>query len=625
MKSIAHAILPSLLFVSPLPAENIVFPKAANVADVKRDYGAKGDGVTDDTAAIQRALTEKKNLICLPNGTYLVTATLRWGDKEKRQVLQGQSTEGTIIRLRDGAAGFQEADEPQAVIWTGKAPAQRFRNGIRNLTVDTGKGNAGAIGVQFIANNQGGMRAVTIRSGDGAGPIGLDLGYTDEQGPCLLEGIKVVGFDIGIFTKHAVDSVTLENLTLEGQRRYGFVNDGQCINVRGFTSTNRVPAFYNMRGPGLVTMLDAKITGSGEAAIINEAALFARNLATSGYKLAIANTGGTKENAAGPQVAEFVSHKVLSLFPSTGRSLNLPHNAVPDVPWDDAAQWASVAAFGPPRTVELIHRDTGKKLPMTDWSQALQRAIDSGATTVYFPANGGEMPVLGPVHLRGKLRRLIGCEVGLGNIVKDTNRPTDYQDEFRARFILSDGESPVVRVEHFMTWYASPGFEQRSTRTLVVASMSIYELLTAPGGGDVFLDDVRGKQIHVRGTSLWARQLNLEGHEVPRLLNEGGKVSVLGLKTEGSNTISVVRGGGSTEILGGFVYANRDGTGQTMCVNEDSALSVTLGETTTKKGRAFDILVRETRGSETKELRHGQAPSRAYGNMLPLFSSGAAR
>ncbi len=102
-------------------------------------------------------------------------------------MLQGQTRQGVRIRLPDRAAGFGDAATPKAVIWTGKKPAQRFRNSIRNLTVDTGKGNPGAIGIQFVANNQGSMRDVTIVSGDGAGVIGLDLGYTDEQGPCLIQ------------------------------------------------------------------------------------------------------------------------------------------------------------------------------------------------------------------------------------------------------------------------------------------------------------------------------------------------------------------------------------------------------------------------------------------------------
>jgi len=337
MKIVLRMAIVPFTAATPAFAENIIFPPGSGVIDVKAQYGAKGDGVTDDTAAIQRALTDEKSLIYLPNGTYLVSDTLRWGGKQKRQVLQGQSTDGTIIRLKDRAAGYQQADKPLAVIWTGRLPAQRFRNGIRNLTVDTGAGNAGAIGVQFIANNQGGMSDVSIRSGDGGGIIGLDLGYTDEQGPCLIAGVKVTGFDIGIHTKHAVDSVTFEHITVENQKRFGFVNEGQCISMRGFISTNNVPAFYNQRGPGVVTLLDAKLSGSGEAAILNEATLYARNVAVRGCKLAIQNNTGTKENAAGPMVAEFVSRKVLSLFPSPGGALNLPVKETPDVPWDGPA------------------------------------------------------------------------------------------------------------------------------------------------------------------------------------------------------------------------------------------------------------------------------------------------
>ena len=616
-------ILSCFLLTTAVFAEGIVFPEAANVADVKRDYGAKGDGVTDDTAAIQAALTERKNLIYLPDGTYLVSDTLRWGKNEKRQILQGQSTEGTIIKLVNSAPAYQNPAAPRPVIWTGKAPAQRFRNGIRNLTVDTGTGNPGAIGIQYIANNQGAMRYVTIRSGDGQGQIGLDLGYTDEQGPCLIDTVKVVGFDTGIYTKHAVDSVTLEHITLEKQNLYGFVNDGgQCVSMRDLKSTNNVPAFFNKRGPGLLAIFDSQLAGSGPAAIINEAAVFARKLETSGYEVAIQNEAGTNESAPGPNVEEFVSHEVLSLFPSAERSLNLQIKETPEIPWDDPSDWVNVADFGPPRQVTLVPIDKGKKRKEADWSEALQRAIDSGATTVYFPAHGEPMPILGTVHLRGKLRRLIGCEVQLGSIVQHTNRPTDYQDELRPRFILEDGEAPAVRVENFDSWYASPGFLQRSKRALVIGGMSIYEVVTESGSGDVFLDDIRGKALRVNKSNVWARQLNLEGHEEPRIFNDGGNVWVLGLKTEGNNTISLVTGGGKTEIAGGFVYSNRDGRGQTMFVNEDSDLSVTIGESKTNKGFVFETLVRETRGGETRELKHGDAPARGPGNMLPLFRGG---
>ena len=170
--SLAFLILSASAF-----AENIVFPPDAVCDVTKPPYSAKGDGLSDDTAALQKALDERQNLIYLPNGIYIISNTLRWGPNQKRQVLQGQSVDGTTIKLQDNCPGFSIPERPLAMVWTGKAPAQRFRNGLRNLTIDTGKGNAGAIGAQFIANNQGTIDTVHIRCGE-TGPIGLDLAYT---------------------------------------------------------------------------------------------------------------------------------------------------------------------------------------------------------------------------------------------------------------------------------------------------------------------------------------------------------------------------------------------------------------------------------------------------------------
>ncbi len=53
------------------------------------------------------------------------------------------------------------------MIYTGGAPAQRFRNSVRNVTIDSGRGNGGAVGLNFCANNQGAVYNVTLRSGPG--------------------------------------------------------------------------------------------------------------------------------------------------------------------------------------------------------------------------------------------------------------------------------------------------------------------------------------------------------------------------------------------------------------------------------------------------------------------------
>ncbi len=611
-------------------ADDVRYPPEANVVDItKPPYGAAGDGKRDDTAAFQKALADNVSLIYVPNGTYLLSDTLRWGPNQKRQILQGQSREKTVFKLKDACGGYGDPSNPQAMIWTGKSPAQRFRNSIRDLTVDSGAGNPGAIALQFIANNQGGIFDVTIRSGDaggkgGAGVIGLDLGYTDEQGPCLIKRVSVHGFDVGISIKHAVDSVTLEEIDLQGQRVAGLVNDGQCVSLRGLTSRNAVPAYVNKAGASLTAMIDSELSfsgeGKGDAAVVNEAGLFARNIVTRGYARAIANSAGTRRDAEGPTVEEFVSHSVLSAFPTPPKSLGLPIKPTPATFEEDPSKWVSITKFGPPRAITLIRQTDNKRFEREDWSEALQRAIDSGAVTIYFPVSKEEYGMYGPVHLRGNLRRMIGLEADWGKVVASNNEKTSYQPDTRAVFILDDGTGPQVTIERFSTWYSAPRFEQRSGRTLVLKNISIYDLETQPGSGDVFLEDVRCKEIDIHRSAVWARQLNPEGHEQPRIDNDGGQFWVLGLKTESQTTIAVTRNGGRSEIVGGFFYANRPADERIrMFVNDNSSFSFTGGGWKTKRGRAFDVIVEEIRDGQTRELTKEQAYGRGESSAVPLY------
>lgn len=618
------------------PSEPIVFPAAANVADVTRPpYNATPDDGTDDTAAFQKALADepRHTLIYVPDGTYLLSDTLRWGDKEKRQILQGQSRKGTILRLRDNAPGYTEAAVPKAMIWTGKRPAQRFRNGIRNLTLDIGRGNHGAIGAQFIANNQGGIQHVTIRSSDPAGRegfIGLDLGYTDEQGPCLIRHLTVEGFALGVSLRHAVNSVTLEFVELRGQRVSGIRNDGQVLSVRGLTSRNSVPAIHNL-GPGSLTLLDSELVGvegaADEPAILNEAVLLARGVRAVGYRRAVENRTGTRLHAEGPRVAEFLSHPVKRLGDhAPERSLNLPIRETPDVPWDAPETWASVTDFGPPVAVTFTRESDGKKFERTNWAPALQKAIDSGATTVYFPGGRADVEygVYGPVHLRANLRRLIGCEAALSGIVQSNDQRSMFKEsEAIPLFVLEEGQHPVVVVERFDTWYAAPGFEQKSDRTLVLRSLSFYELLTHPGTGDVFLEDTRAKKLRVDGSNVWARQLNPEGWEEPRMLIRGpGTLWVLGLKTESDTTVGQVVRGGLLEVCGSFNYANKNRISpKQLFINQGGTITAAFGEWVTRANAPFDLLEERHPDGRVLRMKKDQAYHRGTGSTAPLLSS----
>ncbi len=219
------------------PKENIAYPPNSGVINVTSpEYGAIPNDAKDDTEAIQKALSKFPNgsrVIYLPNGVYNISNSLHWPkgvrnrSDYKRTILQGQSKEGVIIQLQDNSPQFQNPNQPRPVISTGFDPdlnrnspefkasraAQRFGNSVRNLTINTGRRNPGAEGLNFVAHNQGAVRSVKIISGDGRGTTGLALTH-GEVGPLLVEDVEIVGFENGIRTHNGINSVTLQNITV---------------------------------------------------------------------------------------------------------------------------------------------------------------------------------------------------------------------------------------------------------------------------------------------------------------------------------------------------------------------------------------------------------------------------
>ncbi len=434
-----------LLAFVPLAAggEGIVFPPDAGVVDVTR-YGAIPDDGEDDTRAIQRALTEHptgNHLFYFPDGTYDISdvlmrypeedprgntlACLELRGSKKRNILQGQSEGGTVLRLRDSVP----QDFAGALLNFGQSPAQRFRNGLRNLTVSIGAGHPEATAVQFNASNQGTVSHVTILSEDAGhrGEVGLDLRHTDEIGPLLIEHLTVEGFDYGIRTAWQTASQTFEHVTLRNQRVLGWHNGfSQRVFVRGLRSENGVTALANVPygsgdpGQGGVVLVDAELRGteatSEVPAIRNHKSMYLRDVVTRGYGIVVSREMTAYRGNAGPvrQLLEEYWAKgsaenrrggAVMLFPSPDRMLRLPVEELPDVPWEsDLKQWSGPQQFASGGRGEAA----GHPDDTIDDTEAIQQAIDSGATTVYLPR--GRWIVAGTLRLRGNVRGLLGCE-----------------------------------------------------------------------------------------------------------------------------------------------------------------------------------------------------------------------
>jgi hypothetical protein len=602
-----------LLGCITLAAAAQTWPSHPNVVDVTQPpYSARGDGVSDDTAALQRALNEnvgRHRVLFFPKGTYLVSATLTWPkqyggrDNWGKTMLRGEDRDGCVLRLKD--ATFTDAEKPAAIMWCGGfGSADWFHNYVEQLTFDVGRGNPGATGLQFYSNNSGAVRDCRFLAAEDSGVTGLDLGHRDMNGPLLVRNCEVVGFQHGIATAHAVNGQVLEHIVLRGQRRVGFKNEGQTVTLRGLTSDNAVPAVSTY---GTLCLIEANLSGrdaAGKAPAIvnyNGGRIFLRDVVTRGYGRALADmktpdfgaawriTGTDRPGSEGPEIAEYASELVTSPFPSPPQSLRLPVKETPEVLWDDPKTWAVVDDFGADPT------------GAADSAAAIQKAIDSGATTLFLP---GHYNLRKTVEIRGKVRRL----VGLGGMI-------NYGKGLKPDFRLADGDAPVVVLEHFA--HIHGGLEIASRRTLVMRSVSDCDLTNAAAaqGGEIFMEDVVTHRLALKNQRLWARQLNVE-NEGTHFTNESSQAWILGYKTERGGTLVHNLGGGWTEVLGGFSYTTTAGKLAPMFVNDDSSVWAFFAEVCFN-GDPFTTLIRETRQGMTKSV------ARDAGGTLPY--SGYAR
>jgi len=144
----------------PAPVKSDIpgLPDGATWVNV-RTLGAKGDGRTDDTAALKKAIAQHRTLY-LPMGWYCVSDTLRL---RPNTVLVGLNPSATVINVPDKTSAFQGQGPPRPVI---EAP-QGGTNIITGIGVYTGAINARAVGVKWMAGADSMINDVRFHGGHG--------------------------------------------------------------------------------------------------------------------------------------------------------------------------------------------------------------------------------------------------------------------------------------------------------------------------------------------------------------------------------------------------------------------------------------------------------------------------
>jgi hypothetical protein len=124
-----------------------------------RDLGAKGDGQTDDTAVLQKAIEEHR-AIYLPSGFYVVRDTLKL---KSDTVLIGLHPGATQIILPDGTPAYQGIGAPKALLEAPKGGS----NIVTGIGLYTGGNNRRAVAALWKAGSNSMMNDVRFLGGHG--------------------------------------------------------------------------------------------------------------------------------------------------------------------------------------------------------------------------------------------------------------------------------------------------------------------------------------------------------------------------------------------------------------------------------------------------------------------------
>ncbi len=568
---------------------------------------------------------EDSKIIYFPKGTYLVSDTVSYTldnltniyagipkYEMNRQIhFKGEGKELVTIKLKDNCKGFEYGNQkPVVSFMLGESSNLSMTNSFEDITIDTGKNNPGAVGLVFFGNNTGTVKNVSIKSGDDKkrGYAGLHIKHEIVSG-CYVKNLEVDGFDYGVRATPARNFSVFENIFISNQRKCGFFVDNMIISVRNLQSNNFVNAFRVNGALAHAVLVDSKLYGGNvldSAVDVGCGSVFVRNVDTSGYGSSL--TYALEKKCDSSYIDEYVSDSVHTVFENELKSEPIAVLDMPETSVDlDINKWVSVNDYG------------AKGDGITDDTKAIEDAINSGASRIYFQP--GKYLVDGPVMVPENVSRInfMFCDFVAGDKLKE--------DRNNGLFVICGDNNDIV-LENVFTWERFHGYmrfiEHKGKRTLSMVNLHTQTAamyFNSVEGGRVFIEncgctvggfgDSPYRQITAysfKGQEVWARHINPE-RSFCEILNDGGKVWIMGFKTENYGTAFKTINGGHTEVLGGTISigCNKD---LPAIVNENSTVSVVASTNGYSMNDVFPIAVRETQGDNTGELYNDEFPLR---------------
>ena len=565
-------------------------------------------------------------IIYIPKGEYLVSKTIIYSMRDRTPDLRrdiffkggkwrelntgwerliwirfvGQNRDNTVIRLQDNSPGFEEGAE-KAVLSFGKSPFNNRKgiNVLSNLTLNTGKGNPGAVALDFTGANKAQIRNITCRSEDGQGSCGIlfkrppVIGYHSD--------ITIEGFDYGISSRVGHECAPVfEYLTLRDQnkaglflteRKAGDQGEGEAmLSARFVKSENNVPAAQvSVEGGHLILDNCDFHTELNDGAAVNlqNGVLFARNIYTEGYSYAIKH-GNENIRFPNNKIDEYVSEKVICSEGQIPKSLNLDVPAIDAPVWpQNNHEWATPFQYGA--------RGNGE----ADDTKAIQAAFDSGKPYIF----------LTQAHYK------VTAAIKVPSTVKYIDGMFRHNPELE--LIVSENSRESLRIGNMFRG----SIVHDSPRTLIMDLPEIaYKNTKNAMGGTLISLNGSYPQIKENPAKIvfYGWSVNNEGNSLP-IVSDGAKVWIYSFKVERGPVLEVINGG-TMEILGATIGVHTPD--ENVIVNNESNLCLVAN----KSSRGWDlnaIAIKEIINAKITEFMVKDLPPRTMAHpefpMIPMY------